>query len=372
VIFLRRATLRRWSALLGGLWPIACLSVVLAACGTDGSTSDGPEPPPFVDPMPGIPGPYRPFVQALDAAPPSASGGNGARTAAITVFDSLLWEIDANQPTPSDVTTYYSTRLARVATEMEQPVTTGFRVWAMYNHGFIVKTPTATIAFDLIEGKPESTGSARWDVQIPDAILNRIDVLMVSHEHIDHWDVNTRIPSTIRLRGGAVLYPRAGLQRINVTMLMSDREVAQIRDLRITAHSGLHNAAIMIYEVVTVDGYRIVHTGDNQTSTSLPALQGVDLLLLNGWVNESGATTNIVGMKRSIDKMRPNVMIPGHFESMSHLKSNRYRYIQGMELQNDALARTKTVVMTWGERMDYTLPACGAGLVRVYEACVAP
>lgn len=351
---------------------MAGLSILLAACGKDASTQGKPELPSVVDPMPGIPEPYRPFVQALDANPASASGGNSARTAPVTVFDSLLWEIDANQPTPFHISNYYAARLARVATEMEQPVTTGFRVWAMYNHGFIVKTPTATVAFDLIEGKPEAVGGAAWDARIPDAILNRIDVLMVSHEHIDHWDLSTRIPAAIKSRGGSVVYPAAGLERAFLTKLMADREVFQTSGLRITAHAGLHNAPVNIYEVLTADGYRIVHTGDNQTSTSLPALQGVDVLLLNGWVNESGSTTNVVGMKRSIDKLRPNVMIPGHFESMSHLKSNRFRYTQGLQLQNDVLVRTKVVVLTWGEKMDYAFPACGAGLVRIYEACVAP
>jgi L-ascorbate metabolism protein UlaG (beta-lactamase superfamily) len=371
VIVLTRPESRPRAGLIRGLWPVACLSLALAACGSKGTTTGSQETPPVVSLPPAIPLAFQGIVSTLDANAPVTNGQNNARSAPITAFDAMLWDVEASQPTPSDVINYYVARLARVATEMEQPVTAGLRVWAMYNHGFIVKTPTTTFAFDLVEGKA-SGGSTLWGTQIPEAILNRIDVLMVSHEHTDHWDETTRIPTAIRLRGGAVLYPSAGLQHADVTMPMTDRQVAQIRNLKITAYAGLHNAPVMIFEVVTADGYRVVHTGDNQSSTSLPALQGVDLLLLNGWVNESGATTNIVGMQRSIDKLKPAVMIPGHFEEMAHFRNNRYRYTDGLTLQNDAAERSKTVVLTWGERMDYTLPPCAAGLVRVYESCVVP
>lgn len=374
------ATRLRSASLLRSLRALS-LGVLLAACSDDSpkGTSGTPPvvvppvvtPPVVVPPVPTIPVAYRTLASALDSNPPSPIGQNSARTLPVTQFEVLLWQMDPTLPTPNDVLQYYEARMARVATEMEQPVTSGFRVWAMYNQGFIVKTPTLTVAFDLIEGKT-NWASPAWTVQLPDAILNRIDVLMVSHEHVDHWDLSERIPARVKARGGSVLYPAGGLTRLSVTAPMIDKDVRQIRDMRITAHAGLHNAAVLIYEVVTGDGYKIVHTGDNQTSVALPALQGVDLLLLNGWVNESGATSNLVGMKRSIDKLRPAVMIPGHFAEISRPKTGWYRFTDGLALQNDATERTKTVVMTWGERMDYTQPACAAGLVRIYESCQAP
>jgi L-ascorbate metabolism protein UlaG (beta-lactamase superfamily) len=359
-----------------------CLLLGLAACGGgDGGTVTLPpvivtpppvvSPPVVVAPAPVVPVAYQALTRVLDSNPPSAFGSNSARTAGIAEFEGLLFQIDPTQVTPRDVVQYYEARMARVLTEMDQPVTTGFRVWAMFNHGFIVKTPTTTFAFDLIEGKT-AWASAAWTVQLPQALLNQIDVLMVSHEHVDHWDLSGRIPANIKARGGAVLYPAGGLARAQTTQILLDKQVTQVRDLTITAHAGLHNAAVMVYEVVTGAGYRLVHTGDNQTSVSLPALQGVDVLLLNGWVNESGATSNIVGMRRSIEKLRPAVMIPGHFMEISRPKTGWYRYTEGLLLQNEALERTKTVVMTWGERLEYTQPACGAGLVRIYEACVSP
>jgi hypothetical protein len=238
---------------------MAGVCLVLAGCGGgDGGTGTGTvtpppvvvTPPTVVVPPPAIPAAYLAVTRALDANPPSATGSNAGRTVPVTQFEDLLWQIDPSQVTPSDVVQYYEARMARVVTEMDQPLTTGFRVWAMYNHGFIVKTPTATFAFDLIEGKT-NWASPAWTVRLPEELLNRIDVLMVSHEHVDHWDNTGRIPAYIKARGGSVIYPTAGLTRAQATQLMFDKQVAQVKDLRITAHAGLHNAAVLIYEVVT-------------------------------------------------------------------------------------------------------------------------
>jgi L-ascorbate metabolism protein UlaG (beta-lactamase superfamily) len=358
------------------LFVASSLAMTIAACGSDPSTgSPGVTPPPVTPPVvtprtPTIPVAYSAMVLELDSNPPSPDGLNSARVAPITEFENRLWAFDpfAQQ---SDVLAYYEARMARVAAELREPVTTGFRVWTMYNHGFIVKTPTAVFAFDLVEGKTQWIGNA-WVNKIPEEILARIDVLMVSHEHVDHWDNTDRIPSSVKAGGRMVLYPGLGLQRVSVTRLAFDKTVVQVKDLRITPHAGQHSVANMVYEVVTGEGYRIVHTGDNQTSVALPALQGVDVLLLNGWVNESGATTHQVGMQRAMDKLKPAVMIPGHLMEISRPRSGWYPYVGALTVQNTPLQRTNVVVTTWGERMDFVRPACAAGLVRIYQACGAP
>jgi len=64
----------------------------------------------------------------------------------------------------------------------------GARIWKLYNMGFIVRTKTATIAFDLVRGD-----SARnQDFALPAEIMNRLvdqcDALFISHRHGDHVD----------------------------------------------------------------------------------------------------------------------------------------------------------------------------------------
>lgn len=354
-------------------------ALVVACGGGGGGTAATPAPAapttpttPPTSPVPAIPAAFDGIHRALGAQPPSATGPNSGRSAAIVQFDALLWATDATRPTSPDVIDYYVARMARVATEVAEPVASGFRVWAMYNHGFIVKTASATIAFDLVEGKGSYNGPA-WTVQLPQALLDRIDVLMVSHEHGDHADATGRIPAAIKARGGAVLYPQAGAAQASTTLAMVGQQSALVRGVRVTAHEVLHNAPTLAYEVTTAEGYRIVHTGDAQTSTSLPALEGVDLLLLNGWINESGLASNLTDMKSSLDKLRPDVMVPGHFEELSHLAAgpgaDRYRFLDALPLQDGSLGRSRTVMLTWGERLDYAKAPCPAGQVRIYADC---
>jgi L-ascorbate metabolism protein UlaG (beta-lactamase superfamily) len=343
----------------------SCLFILLTSCG--GSRDIGKVKPV----SPPSPVTFDAIQASLDANPALAFGVNLARSQAITDFDGLLAVSDETKTTSADITNYYIARSARVATEMEQAVTVGFRVWAMYNHGFIVKTPTTTFAFDLVEGKSSWNGPA-WTTQLPKSILNKIDVLFVSHEHGDHYDLTERIPAAIKAHGGAVVYPKAGLAQKNTTVLMSNNEQIQLKGLQIRSFDGLHNAPNLVYEVVTAQGYKIVHTGDTQTSLALPQLNNIHLLLLNGWLNESGSTNNIEGIKDALDKLRPDLMIPGHFEELAHPRTGdlaRYHYTDALRFQNSPAIRSKTVILTWGEHIDYTEPTCISPLVRIYHEC---
>ena len=99
-------------------------------------------------------------------------------------------------PSLKTVIDYDVARMARVATELAQPMTIGFRVWAMHTQGFIGKTASAPIACDVAEGKGPYNGPA-WTVQMPQALLDRIDILLVSRDHGDHHELTERIPATI-------------------------------------------------------------------------------------------------------------------------------------------------------------------------------
>jgi L-ascorbate metabolism protein UlaG (beta-lactamase superfamily) len=309
---------------------------------------------------------------SLDSMPPSMTASNEIRTKTIQNLDDILWAVDETKATPPEVVAYYKSRIAKIAAEMQLPVQSGFRVWNLYNHGFIVKTPTTTFAFDLVEGKNG------WDdVELPPSILDQISALFISHEHGDHYDETEKIPAYIKNHGGAVVYPKLAAQKKNVTLLADGYETIQIKDLTVNTYTGEHNVPVLIYEVITADGYKIVHTGDNQDSRYLPELDNIHVLLLNGWVNESGnaSAINLDGMKNSLSWMKPDVMIPGHFEELGHHRfdrTGRYRYTEGLTLQNDITQKSKTIVLTWGEKLDYTSPVCASPLVKIYNTCSMP
>jgi len=308
---------------------------------------------------------------SLDSMPPSITASNEMRTKTIQKLDDILWAVDETKATPPEVISFYKSRIAKIAAEIQLPVKSGFRVWNLYSHGSIIKTPTTTFAFDLVQG------NTNWDVELPPAILDQIDALFISHEHGENYDETEKIPSYIKNHGGAVVYPKLAAPKTNVTLLVNEYETIQVNDLTVNTYPGVHLVPVLMYEVITADGYKIVHTGDNNDYRDLPELDNIHLLLLNGWVSEADkyGASNLDGMKHSVAWMKPHVMIPGKFQVLSQHRfdrTGRYHYTEGLTLQDDITQKSKTIVLTWGESLDYTEPVCVAPLVRIYNACSMP
>ena len=118
-------------------------------------------------------------------------------------------------------------------------------------------------------------------------------------------------------------------------------------------HHGLHSVENRIFEVTTSNGYKIVHTGDNQTSEALPSIDQVDVLLLNAWVNESGTTYASVGMRNCILKLTPTLMIPGHIHELWHGADSRKWYRFSLFYVDDGSISATIQVMAWGECLDF-------------------
>ena len=155
--------------------------------------------------------------------------------------------------------------------------------------------------------------------------------------------------------GGYVVVPSEDSHIGNVPMEPGDS--LTVVGLHIKTHDGLHSVPLRVYEVTCPNGLRFVHTGDNQTSKTLPEIDRVDVLLLNAWVNESGAAPAVVGMRNSIDKLKPALMIPGHIQELGHDyvpddPRSRVPYEWAFELDDEAVS-ADVVVMTWGERLLY-------------------
>ena len=84
-------------------------------------------------------------------------------------------------------------RMQRAIEEIEQwNVGEGARIWRLYNMGFVVRTPSASLGLDLVGGwRLESDEgleyygiSEEWISRLAD----QLDVLTISHAHQDHMD----------------------------------------------------------------------------------------------------------------------------------------------------------------------------------------
>ena len=289
-------------------------------------------------------------IQTILLTEPPCGGNQEVRKEAILALneylkeDAVIWD--------EDLLTFYRNMMDLVASEINEPVTSGARIWSMYNHGFIIKTPSTVFAFDLVNGY------SGWDYQLPESILAQIDVLFISHRHTDHTDYS--ITRSIVGFGGEVVAPIEDKSVAFDIVYLSPDEEAIVAGLHVKAYDGLHGGVpLRIYEVTTPEGLTIMHTGDNQTSETLPDGVTVDILLLNAWVNESGSKPPTMGIKNSITKMNPKLTILGHIHELGHTYDPSSIYSR---LPFEApLAATEmslpgeVSVQFWGEHCDFPI-----------------
>lgn len=268
---------------------------------------------------------------------PPNSGDPGIREQYILALEPIFLD-KTSRRSDSGTFNFYKAMIDKVRTELQEEVTEGMVIWKMYNHGYLIKTPQLVFAFDL------TSGYQGWPYDLPAEILDAIDVLFLSHRHPDHWTdfINKRVMSN----GGFVVVP--AVESYLGNLFVDESDSLTILGLEVKVHNGVHSAPVRIFEVTTPNGIKILHTGDNQSSQTLPDVLGVDFMFLNAWVNEGGSTSPVEGMRNAVNKIQPQVMIPGHILEIFHdnpagLYSNAFAV-------DDVTLPSVVQIMAWGER----------------------
>lgn len=290
---------------------------------------------------------------ALDANPPT-TGDPVLREEAILELDAYLKQPIAFTP---EYRAFSTEMIADLAEELAMPVPSGARIWQMYNHGYIVKTPSSTFSFDLVA----------YGYTLPTAVLEQIDVAFVTHSHGDHDST----PS--------YLIGQLGGERVTVNTLPPGNQ-ATIRGLDVSTYFGLHSVVNNIYHVTTPEGLTIMHTGDTQHSYYLPDNVPTDILLINAWMNESGSRPAWVGVRNGINRVTPDLTIPGHIHELNHSyvpssPASRVPYEWALAVDDVPIPGDYTVMVP-GEHYDYNvvpepsaLMLLGIGAVAVLGCC---
>jgi PEP-CTERM motif-containing protein len=276
-------------------------------------------------------------IRAVLNANPPATGNPSLREEALLSLDQYLNSpVAKNDP---DVINFYSAQIESLADEIALPVPTGARIWQMYNHGYIVKTPSLTFSFDLINRLSP----------LPDEILQQIQLSFISHNHGDHSDgtVNNR-------------FQELGVDIIRPRSLPLETEVV-FEGLNVVAYKGLHgDNPNNIYHITTPEGLTIMHTGDTQHSICLPTRVPTDILLINQWMNESGVQPSAVGVRNGNYRVSPSLTILGHLAELNHSLGpdptqrhpDEYRTALTYD---DVPIQGELSVMAWGEVYEYNV-----------------
>jgi L-ascorbate metabolism protein UlaG (beta-lactamase superfamily) len=274
-------------------------------------------------------------IRALLDANPPATGDLSLRDEAILNLDAHLLKPDVNSN--SGASDFYIAQIEDLIDEIAKAVPTGVRIWQMYNHGYLIKTPGSLIAFDLVNKF----------MPVPDEILRQIDFSFISHSHGDHSDA--RVQGRIRAFGGEI---------IRTTNMPSDTGV-DFDGIRVVAYNGRHSVPNYIYHITTPEGLTIMHTGDTQHSSWLPSQVPTDILLINAWMNESGSKSATIGVRNGINRVAPSLTIPGHIQELGHLykpwdPTSRVPYEWALAV-DDVPIPGELSVMAWGEVYEYNV-----------------
>jgi L-ascorbate metabolism protein UlaG (beta-lactamase superfamily) len=326
--------------------------------------------------------------ETLVANPPQAPEPI-ARRMALYVLDGVLHDVYA--PSRPPVQGFYKQRIEGIARALENTkVEEGAQIWKLYNHGFIVRTASVTLAFDLHRGVPafrvNDPEKGRVNVSSPgfpigqdlvQRIASQCDVLFISHRHRDHADeafAQVLVDQGKPIVAAPEVFRNSSLQE-KLTMLPRKAHSLQ----RLSIQNGARELELVVYPgqqyqdggppnnvvlVFTPEGLSFAHNGD-QINDPYPAYQEdykwidhvhehhkVDVLMTNCWLND------VYRFTRGFD---PRLVLPGHQNELGHPVWDRVPYWGDAEYLRltypELLASDYPVlVMTWGESYHY-MPA---------------
>jgi L-ascorbate metabolism protein UlaG (beta-lactamase superfamily) len=245
---------------------------------------------------------------------------------------------------------YMKSRIQNVIDGLKAPQMADMTIYKLYNDGFIVRTKSVTVAFDLVMGSTYQL--------IPDELMAQLvdlcDIMFLSHNHRDHVD-----PGVVKMftdRGKQVVGPDEALPD---NMEMTHFRKEQIADLNITLPNSKLKIKVLpghqdelqnnIYVITTPENLTFAQTGDQYHREDIPwiatvknHIPKVDVLLINCWAME---------LKTHVDGFNPELVITGHENEMGHTIDHREAYWMSY-LKLDELEYPYSL-MTWGECYDF-------------------
>lgn len=109
------------------------------------------------------------------------------RRLAFSLLDCVLHDVYA--PARPPVHKFIQDRMLRLVKDIEHvKIEEGAKIWRLYNQGFIVRTKTVTLGFDIIRYSNRFQNFAFDPNDILARIAEQCDVLFISHSHPDHAD----------------------------------------------------------------------------------------------------------------------------------------------------------------------------------------
>jgi len=311
----------------------------------------------FLDSVKAVIGKYPPVLKEIKE-----------RTYAKLLLDAVFHEKYAAFRKPAQ--DFFHSQTAIIISELEQTkVKSGARIWKVYDMGFIVRTKTVTIAFDLVSG---ATSRSR-DFALNDAELNRLvdqcDVLFISHKHADHAE--KAVAGRFIRSGKPVVSPEQVWKNDSISskILHPERSADKAHQIKLSENRQLSAVIFPGHQmastdnncvvVTTPEGITLAHIGDQineedfmedfEWIDQVAKKHKTDILMTNAW------TMDIFRIVKGFD---PKLVLPGHELELGHPVWDRLPYWGDdawLKLNYAELKASKypVVALIWGESFEY-------------------
>jgi L-ascorbate metabolism protein UlaG (beta-lactamase superfamily) len=284
--------------------------------------------------------------QALTENPP-AIGAPMVRKLALYNLDALFHETKYDNSEPFNQ--FLVSRVNKVITDLRAPVKKGMKIYKIYNEGFIARTQSVSIAFDIVRGA--CAGKTLISETLIQQMVDYCDILFITHNHGDHADP---VVAGMFIKAGKPVIATTdfqadnkGIQHIRSENVIN-KEIAlgNNKKIQVKIYPG-HQSELMnnIYVVTTEEKKSIAHIGDQYNEEDMDWIVNLkneisrpDVLIVNCWTHR---------MNDLVDGFNPKLVVTGHENEMGHTIDHRESFwltFRKMEkISKDYL------VMGWGE-----------------------
>ena len=296
-------------------------------------------------------------VNAILAKYPPSANACEERKLALFALDSLLHDVRLDNT--KALTDYVENRFLHVLEKLNRDKLRDdeIRIHKLFNHGYVVETPSVNIGFDIFRGgHPKNPFVSDSVIQ---ALVSRCDILFISHEHGDHadqsvvqlfcdqnktviappglWEKESMASQIKHLRGEGVITEKIAVPAKN----------AELTVRVFPGHQG--SLPNNVYAVTTPEGITVMQTGDqaNDDDMNWIARVGdavkVDVLLVQCWMPV---------IEKSVEGIRPSLIITGHENEMGHTIDHRESY--WLTFRRFANVQVPWIVPAWGESFTFS------------------
>lgn len=268
------------------------------------------------------------------------------------------------------VKAFFHSRVSGIINQLENTkVTGGAVVWKVYNMGFIIRTKSVTVAFDLVTGaSSDSKGFAMSSDEI-DRLVRQCDVLFISHKHRDHAE-KVVAEKFINL-GKPVVAPEQVWTEDKIFKKITHLERSPDKTHKLSLNTGqvlkvvvypghqMSSTDVNVVLVTTPEGISIAHLGDQINKgdfmidfawiDNIAKNHHVDIMMPNCWTND---------IVRIVRGFNPELVMPGHqlelgdsvWDRVPFWGDDKYLGLTYYELKK---SKYPVIAMIWGESYHY-------------------